>query len=74
MAHLDQEFAQLRHQLQQKFANLLKKLRVKATDFRQQQSDRAEHRERADLLMAYLHEWQPGMTAIQLATSRRRSP
>ncbi len=72
-----QEFAQLRHQLQQKLANLLKKLRVKATDFRQrlQQSDRAdEYRERADLLMAYLHEWQPGMTAIQLADFETEKP
>ncbi|MGB3615219.1 MAG: NFACT RNA binding domain-containing protein [Elainellaceae cyanobacterium] len=63
------DFAQLRHQLQQKLTSLLKKLRVKANDFRQrlQQSDQADrHRQRADLLMAYLHEWQPGMTAVQL--------
>jgi len=64
-----QSFTQLRHQLQQKLASLLKKLQVKADDFRKrlQQSDQADrHRERADLLMAYLHEWQPGMTAVQL--------
>ncbi|MGF1514919.1 MAG: NFACT family protein [Elainellaceae cyanobacterium] len=72
-----QEFAQLRHQLQQKLANLLKKLRVKAADFRQrlQQSDQADqYRERADLLMAYLHEWQPGMTKIQLADFETGEP
>jgi len=64
-----QAFAQLRHQLSQKLASLLKKLYVKAEDFRQrlQQSDQADrHREQADLLMAYLHEWQPGMEKIAL--------
>ncbi|MEO0408528.1 MAG: NFACT RNA binding domain-containing protein [Cyanobacteria bacterium P01_A01_bin.135] len=70
-AELNQQiFAQLRHQLQQKLASLLKKLETKAADFRGRlrQSDQAEqYRQRADLLMAYLHEWQPGMTEIQLA-------
>ncbi|MBW4517942.1 MAG: NFACT family protein [Timaviella obliquedivisa GSE-PSE-MK23-08B] len=64
-----QEFVQLRHQISQRLSNLLKKLYVKAQDFRQrlQLSDRAdEYRERADLLMAYLHEWQPGMKQITL--------
>ncbi|MGF1537918.1 MAG: NFACT family protein [Elainellaceae cyanobacterium] len=72
-----QDFAQLRHQLQQKLANLLKKLRTKADDFRQrlQQSDQADqYRERADLLMAYLHEWKPGMTAIHLADFETGEP
>jgi len=65
-----QEFTQLRHQLSQKLNYLLGKLRLKATTFetRLQQSDRADQsREHADLLMAYLHQWQPGMTAITLA-------
>lgn len=65
-----QEFVQLRHQISQKLSNLLKKLTVKAQDFRArlQQSDQADrYREQADLLMAYLHEWQPGMTEITLS-------
>ncbi|MBF2050435.1 MAG: NFACT family protein [Elainella sp. C42_A2020_010] len=65
-----QEFGQLRHQITQKLSHHLKKLATKAADFqsRLQQSDRADqYREQADLLMAYLHEWQPGMTEITLA-------
>lgn len=65
-----QEFGQLRQQLTQKLASLLKKLYVKAADFRSRlaASDNAEHyRQQADLLMAYLHEWQPGMKSIALA-------
>ena len=65
-----QEFAQLRQQLTQKLGNLLKKLYVKAQDFQTRlgQSDNAEQfREQADLLMAYLHEWKPGMKSIALA-------
>jgi predicted ribosome quality control (RQC) complex YloA/Tae2 family protein len=64
-----QEFAQLRHQLSQKLGSLLKKLYVKAQDFRSRlaQSEEADrYRQQADLLMAYLHEWQPGMTQIVL--------
>jgi predicted ribosome quality control (RQC) complex YloA/Tae2 family protein len=65
-----QIFKQLRHQLTQKINNLLKKLRIKAEGFkdRLQQSDDAEaYRQNGDLLMAYLHEWQPGMESIDLA-------
>ncbi|NJN59585.1 MAG: fibronectin-binding domain-containing protein [Leptolyngbyaceae cyanobacterium SL_5_9] len=65
-----QEFSQLRHQISQKLSNILKKLTVKAQDFqaRLQQSDQADdYREQADLLMAHLHEWKPGMKAIALA-------
>lgn len=64
-----QEFSQLRHQLSQKVANSLEKLRQKASTFeeRLQQSDQAdEHRQQADLLMAYLQDWQPGMKSITL--------
>jgi predicted ribosome quality control (RQC) complex YloA/Tae2 family protein len=64
-----QEFSQLRHQLTQKLNNILEKLRVKARTFQErlQQSDRAdEYRQKADLLMAYLQEWQPGMKEIIL--------
>lgn len=72
-----QEFGQIRHQISQKLSHVLKKLAVKAADFRSrlQQSDRADqYREQADLLMAYLHEWQPGMTEITLADFTTHQP
>lgn len=64
-----QTFTQLHHQLSQKTKVLTGKLRQKAANFYQRldDSDQAEHyRVKADLLMAYLHEWQPGMSSIQL--------
>ncbi|MEH2257168.1 Rqc2 family fibronectin-binding protein [Nostoc sp.] len=68
---IDQQlFSQLRHQLSQKLNNILAKLRNKAQTFktRLQQSDRAdEYRQKADLLMAHLQNWQPGMKEIILA-------
>ena len=68
--HLNQQiFSQLHHQLIQKTKNLTGKLRQKAANFyrRLEDSDQAEHyRVKADLLMAYLHKWQPGMSSIQL--------
>lgn len=72
-----QEFVQLRHQLSQKLINLLKKLYTKAGDFRSRlsQSDQADqYREQADLLMAYLHEWQPGMKQITLPDFATAAP
>ncbi|HEY9300812.1 MAG TPA: NFACT RNA binding domain-containing protein [Phormidium sp.] len=70
-AQLNQQiFTQLRHQLSQKLNSILGKLRQKAQGFEQrlQQSDRADqHRQQADLLMAHLHEWEPGMKSIILA-------
>jgi len=72
-----QDFAQLRHQLSQKLGSLLEKLRVKAEGFqtRLQQSDQAdEYRDQADLLMAHLHEWEPGMKTITLADFVTGSP
>ena len=62
-----QEFSRLKHQLGQKLQTLLAKLRLKADVFesRLQQSDQADqYRQQADLLMAYQHTWQPGMTVI----------
>ncbi|NEQ53336.1 MAG: fibronectin/fibrinogen-binding protein [Leptolyngbya sp. SIO3F4] len=64
-----QTFTQLHHRLTQKIKGLTGKLRQKASNFNQRlddsdQSDR--YRVKADLLMAYLHEWKPGMTQIQL--------
>lgn len=72
-----QDFAQLRHQLSQKLGNLLEKLRVKAAGFqtRLQQSDQADaYREQADLLMAHLHDWEPGMKTITLADFATGTP
>ncbi|MBE9001988.1 NFACT family protein [Nostoc sp. LEGE 12447] len=68
---IDQQlFSQLRHQLSQKLNNILVKLRNKAQTFktRLQQSDQAdEYRQKADLLMAHLQNWEPGMKQIILA-------
>ncbi len=64
-----QVFSQLRHQLSQKLHNILAKLRNKGQTFaeRLQQSDKAdEYREKADLLMAYLQNWELGMKEIIL--------
>jgi predicted ribosome quality control (RQC) complex YloA/Tae2 family protein len=72
-----QEFVQLRHQVSQRLGNVLKKLYVKATEFRQrlQLSDQADaYRAQADLLMAYLHEWQPGMKQITLTDFETDAP
>jgi predicted ribosome quality control (RQC) complex YloA/Tae2 family protein len=77
-AELDrQEFAQLHHQLSQKLGSLLGKLRQKASTFeeRLQQSDRAdEYRQQADLLMAYLQDWKPGMKSITLVDFDTHQP
>ncbi len=70
-------FSQLRHQLTQKLNNILEKLRQKANTFKQRlaQSERAdEYRQNADLLMAYLHEWQPGMSEMTLADFESGKP
>ncbi|MEB3229598.1 MAG: NFACT RNA binding domain-containing protein [Leptolyngbyaceae bacterium] len=72
-----QVFTQLRHQLGQKLNNLIKKLQQKVDGFqhRLQQSDQADqYRQQADLLMAYLHEWQPGFTHITLADFETDEP
>ncbi len=65
-----QKFQQLRHQLSQKVTNLLAKLRHKAKQFQQRlhQADNADQdRQQADLLMAHLQDWQPGMDSITIA-------
>ncbi len=72
-----QVFSQLRHQLSQKLSNILGKLRSKAQTFteRLQQSSQAdEYRSKADLLMAYLQEWEPGMQEIILADFETNQP
>ncbi|MFM5889116.1 MAG: NFACT family protein [Dolichospermum sp.] len=76
--HLNQQlFVQLRHQLIQKLAHILAKLRIKAQSFsdRLQQSDQAEeYRQKADLLMANLHQWQLGMQNIILPDFETERP
>ncbi len=76
--HLNrQEFSQLRHQIRQKLDNVLSKLRVKAETFssRLDQSDRADQsKQQADLLMANLHKWEPGMKAIDLPDFETEKP
>ncbi len=68
--HLTREqFSQLYHQLQQKVRSLLGKLYQKSLLFQEKlhQSQEADHyRYLADLLMAHLHCWQPGMATIEL--------
>ncbi len=64
-----EEFDRLKHQLTQKLIAILAKLRVKANAFttRLQESTGAdEYRAHADLLMAHLHEWTPGLKSIVL--------
>jgi predicted ribosome quality control (RQC) complex YloA/Tae2 family protein len=67
---LDREaFTQLKHQLTQKLSTILAKLRVKANTFKTkllESTGADEYRTNADLLMAYLQEWAPGMTQIIL--------
>lgn len=62
-------FTQLKHQLTQKLSKILAKLRLKANTFKtklQESTGADEYRTNADLLMAYLQEWQPGMKQIIL--------
>jgi len=72
-----QLFSQLRHQLTQKLNNIISKLRTKAQTFSEklQQSDQADdYRQKADLLMAYLQNWEPGMKEIILADFETGKP
>jgi predicted ribosome quality control (RQC) complex YloA/Tae2 family protein len=72
-----QVFAQLRHQLSQKLNSILGKLRLKANTFKerlQQSADADTHKDRADLLMANLQQWQPGMKSISLPDFETNQP
>jgi predicted ribosome quality control (RQC) complex YloA/Tae2 family protein len=72
-----QDFAQLHHQLSQKLGNILEKLRQKASTFKQrlQESDQADqYRQQADLLMAHLQTWEPGMKSITLLDFEASKP
>jgi predicted ribosome quality control (RQC) complex YloA/Tae2 family protein len=64
-----QNFSQLSHQLTQKLSGILTKLRTKSKTFSDrllESQDADLHKERADLLMAHLHLWQPGLQSIDL--------
>ncbi|MEG3898337.1 MULTISPECIES: NFACT RNA binding domain-containing protein [unclassified Microcoleus] len=72
-----QVFAQLRHQLTQKLNNVLAKLRLKANTFKerlQQSADADTHKSQADLLMANLQHWEPGMKSISLPDFETEKP
>ena len=77
-AQINQEvFAQLRHQLTQKLNNVLAKLRLKANTFKerlQQSADADTHKSQADLLMANLQHWEPGMKSISLPDFETEKP
>ena len=67
-----QEFRQLHHQLTQKISNLIKKCDRKAATFRnrlQESTEADNYRQQADLLMANLHLFKPGMQSITLEDS-----
>ncbi|MEO0706847.1 MAG: NFACT RNA binding domain-containing protein [Cyanobacteria bacterium J06649_5] len=64
-----EEFRRLHNRIAQRLKNQLGKLRQKANTFskRLQQSDTAEdYRQKADLLMANLHQWTVGSNRIEL--------
>ncbi|ELR97797.1 NFACT family protein [Gloeocapsa sp. PCC 73106] len=72
-----QVFQQLRQQLEQKIKHSLSKLRTKRDTFaaKLQESQEAEqYRQKADLLMAHLHQWEPGMSRITLADFETLQP
>ncbi|MCC3404795.1 MAG: NFACT family protein [Microcoleus sp. PH2017_10_PVI_O_A] len=72
-----QLFVQLRHQLTQKLNNVLAKLRLKANTFKerlQQSADADTHKSQADLLMASLQHWEPGMKSISLPDFETEKP
>lgn len=72
-----QTFERLRHQLNQCLSHRLQKLHQKETTFlsRLDQSEQAEQlRQWADLLMAYGHQWQPGLPHITLPDFETAEP
>ena len=72
-----QQFQQIHHQLQQRLSLLLSKLTTKRQGFldRLSESDRADEiRMQADLLMAHLQDWTPGMTELHLTDFETQQP
>ena len=63
------QFQEVYQQLQQSLKNHLGKLQIKATDLRQrlETAKKADDlKQKADLLMAYLHQWELGMREITI--------
>ncbi|AGF51290.1 secreted protein MPB70 precursor [Synechocystis sp. PCC 6803] len=72
-----ENFQQLQHQIQQKLNNLIAKLQQKADTFKQRLNAAAnaqQYQRQADLLMAYLHQGQPGLSSITLPDFDDQSP
>lgn len=72
-----QSFQQKKQQLQQKLTGILGKLKTKGENFARKilEAEGAdEYRYLADLLMANLHKWQPGMKEITLADFTTQAP
>lgn len=70
-------FQRLVHQLRQKVANQTAKLTKKRDEFRDRlalSNEADQMRAQADLLMAHLHHWQPGMAAITLPDFETEAP
>jgi predicted ribosome quality control (RQC) complex YloA/Tae2 family protein len=64
-----QRFQQLRQQLQQRLRHQVQRLQQKIAQFqaRLQESDAADtYRQQANVLMAHLQQWQPGLTCMDL--------
>jgi len=76
--HLQQQrFHQLHQQLQQKLSSILDKLHLKRQGFEQRLQEAAlaeEYRQKADLLMAYLHRWQPGLASLTIPDFETETP
>ncbi len=73
----EQVLQELRHQLQQRLQYWLKRLRSKRQGFttRLEDADQmAQVKQQADLLMAHLHQWEPGMSAIELIDFESQEP
>ena len=72
-----QLFGQIQHQLRQKLKGLLTKLRRKGDGFEQRLDQSAEadqYRIQADLLMAHLHDWKPGMKQMDVVDFETGEP
>lgn len=73
----EQEWQRLRHQLLQKLSHLCQKLAQKIQEFQTQLAKSAtsdRHRYQADLLMAHLQAWEPGLTTIILQDFETHAP
>ncbi len=72
-----EEFRRLHNRISQRLKTLLAKFRQKASTFskRLDQSEQSErYRQKADLLMANLHQWKIGMSQIELADFETGEP